>query len=148
MSALPLFDSVLLNSVGGTPSNPSAVDRLAQFSEQLVRSAMTDLANIETFDRGLARPDTADFDPQSAILLRGMYEQWTRDTDAVLERVAKVERMGIAVPSANNLRDAQGRLLAMLQVTLDDIQHGRRQFRQGRVWNREEIRGELGLGIQ
>jgi len=109
---------------------------------------MTDLADIESFDKGLARPDAADFDPQSAILLHGMYEQWTRDADAVIERVGKVERMGIIVPSASSLRDAQGRLRAMLQVTLDDVQRGRRQFRQGRVWSREEIRGQLGLGIQ
>ena len=148
MSALPLFDSVLLNTTGNATANPPAVERLAQFTEQLVRSALTDLADIESFDKSLARPDASDFDPQSAILLRGMYEQWTRDTDAILERVAKVERLGINVPSAKNLRDAQGRLLAMLQVTLDDIQRGRRQFRQGRVWTREEIRGELGLGIQ
>lgn len=148
MSALPLFDSVLLSAAGDTPATPSAVDRLAHFTEQLVRSGLTDLADIESFDNGLARPDAADFDPQSAILLRGMYEQWTRDADAIIERVAKVEGMGITVPSGNKLRDAQGRLLAMLQVTLDDIQRGRRQFRQGRTWNREEIRGELGLGIQ
>src|SRR6266496_5513071 len=106
MSALPLFDSVLLTAAGGAPANPSAIDRLAQFAGQLVRSALTDLADIESFDVGLAKPVADDFDPQSAILLRGMYEQWTRDADAVLERVAKVERMGIAVTAAQDLRDA------------------------------------------
>lgn len=148
MSALPLFDSVLLTAAGDAPAKASAIDRLAHFSEQLVRSAMTDLAEIESIDSGLAQPDRDAFDPQSAVLLRGMYEQWTRDADAVLERVAKVERMGIAVTPAQDLRDAQGRLLAMLQVTLDDVQRGRRQIRQGRIWTREEIRGELGPGIQ
>lgn len=148
MSALPLFDSVLLNAAASVPATPSATDRLAHFAHQLVQSSISDLADIESFDNALARPDAEDFDPQSAILLRGMYEQWTRDADAVLERVAKVERMGIPVASAQPLRDAQGRLLAMLQVSLDDIQQGRRQFRQGRSWTREEIRAELGIGLQ
>jgi hypothetical protein len=146
MSALPLFDSVFLTATAQQPA-PSTLDRVARFSEQLVRSSLTDLAEIEALDSGLAQPDGA-FDAQSAVLLRGMYEQWTRDADAVLERVAKVERMGIKVPAAGDLRDAQGRLLAMLQVSLDEIQQGQRQFRQRRIWTREELRGELGLGIQ
>jgi hypothetical protein len=146
MSALPLFDSVLLSATGQNRA-PSTIDRVARFSEQLVRSTLTDLVEIQSLDNGLAQPE-GDFDAQSAVLLRGMYEQWTRDADAVLERVGKVERMGIAVSAAEDLRDAQGRLLAMLQVSLDDIETGRRQFRQGRIWTREELRGELGLGIQ
>jgi hypothetical protein len=137
-----------MSAITDAPPKPSAVDRISLFSEQLVRSALTDLAEIECLDQGLTRSETDEFDPHAALLLRGMYEQWTRDADAVLERVAKVEHMGIAVPSAGILRDAQGRQLAMIQVTLDDIQHGRRQFRQGRTWTREELRGELGLGIQ
>lgn len=148
MSALPLFDSVLLSAAGNASANRSATDRLTHFAHQLVQSSLGDLADIEAFDKALARPDAEDFDPQSAILLRGMYEQWTRDVDAVLERVAKVERMGIPVPSAQPLRDAQGRLLAMLQVSLDDIQQGRRQFRQRRTWTREEIRAGLGISLQ
>jgi len=148
MSALPLFDSIFMTAAGDAPPNPCAIDRLARFSQQLVQSALTDLTEIESLDSGLAPPDADAFDTHAALLLRGMYEQWTRDADAVLERVAKVERMGITVPAAQQLRDAQGRLLAMLQVTLDDIQRGRRQFRQGRTWTREEIRGELGSGIQ
>src|SRR5258706_3749981 len=147
MSALPLFDSVLLAATGDASAKASAIGRLARFSEQLAQSAMTDLAEIESLDAGMASTDDDAFDAQAAVLLRGMYEQWTRDADAVLERIAKVERMGIAVSTAPKLRDAQGRLLAMLQVTLDDVQRGRRQFRQGRVWTREEIRGELGLSI-
>jgi len=147
MSALPLFDSVFLSAIGDAPTTPSAIGRVTRFSEQLVRSALIDWAEIESLDSSLAQSDADDFDPQSAVLLRGMYEQWTRDVDAVLERVAKVERMGITVTSAEDLRDAQGRVLAMLQVTLADIQDGRRQFRQGRVWTREELRGELGLRI-
>lgn len=146
MSALPLFDSVFLSATGQNRA-PSTIDRVTLFSEQLVRSSLTDLAEIQSLDNGLAQPE-GDFDSQSAVLLRGMYEQWTRDADAVLERIGKVERMGIAVAAAEELRDAQGRLLAMLQVGLDDIENGRRQFRQGRIWTREELRGELGIGIQ
>jgi hypothetical protein len=148
MSALPLFDSVLLAATGNAPATGPVKDRVAYFCAQLVRSALTDLAEIESLDKGLAPSDGDPFDPQSAVLLRGMYEQWTRDADAVLERVAKVERMGVAVAAAEELRDAQGRLLAMIQVTLDDVEKGRRLFRQGRTWTREEIRGELGLGVQ
>ena len=143
MSALPLFDSILLRAAG----KATAGDRVARFAGQLVRSAMNELADIESLDRGLAQPDGEGFDPQTAVLLRGMYEEWARDADAVLERVAKLERMGIPVTGAEELRDAQGRLRAMLRVSIEDVEGGRRQFRQGRVWTREEIRGELGLGL-
>jgi hypothetical protein len=149
MTAFPLFDSIF--QAASREANGSAAQipsRLAALAEQLVRSALTDLSEIEAFDVALAPSDDGAFDEQSAVLLRGMYEQWTRDADAVLERIAKVQRMGLAVNGIAELRDAHGRLLAMLQISLDDITRGRRQFRQGPTWTKEQIRSELGLGAK
>ena len=149
MTAFPLFDSIF--QAASRDANGSATripSRLTVLAEQLIRSALTDLAEIESFDAALAPSDADSFDEQSAVLLRGMYEQWTRDADAVLERVAKVQRMGLTINGIQELRDAHGRLLAMLQISLDDIARGRRQFRQGPTWTKEQIRRELGLGTQ
>jgi hypothetical protein len=146
MTAFPLFDSILLGASRDADQAAPVAPKLALLAEQLVRSALTDVAEIEALDAALADGDS--FDPHAAVLLRGMYEQWTRDADAVLERVAKVQRMGVTVNGVQQLRDAHGRLLAMLQVSLDAIAQGRRQFRQGPTWTNQEIRRELGLGVQ
>lgn len=147
MTALSLFDSVLAAASrppGGAPADPA---RLAGVAQRLVHAALAELAEIEALDACLAAPDADRFDAQTAVLLRGMYEQWTRDADPVLERVNKIRRMGLTVPNADALADAQGRLFAMLQVTPEDVERGRRQHRQTRTWSREEIRAQLGLGV-
>ena len=149
MTAFPLFDSILLAATTPDAGRAAPVPpQLALLAEQLIRSALTDVAEIEALDAALAPQDPDAFDAQAAVLLRGMYEQWTRDADAVLERVAKVQRMGLTVSGVQQLRDVHGRLLAMLQVALEDIAEGRRQFRQGPTWTGQEVRHELGLGAQ
>src|SRR5881227_1506479 len=96
MSALPLFDIVLSARRGHGPSSVAHTDRLARLTERLIRSALVELQQIDALDACLAAPDPASFDEQAATLLRGMYEQWARDADAVLDRVASAQRFGIS----------------------------------------------------
>lgn len=137
MTALSLFDVVLVSA---------DANRAARLAEPMIEAAIGELKSIEAMDTCLASPDPAQFDRQTATLLRGMYEVWARDTTAVLDRVLRLRRAGQEFPRLNELRDAQGRVLAMLDVTLEDIDDGRRQFETGRTYSREEVRTELRLG--
>ena len=148
MSALPLFDFIL-SSAGTGPSGtgrPTAVDRLARLAERLIASALEELRGIREFDVCLAPASPAEFDRQAAMLLRGMYEQWVRDADAVLDRVGRVTRLGRKVAGADDIRNEQGRVLAMLGTTIDELEESRRLFRTGRTYSAEEVRRELRAG--
>jgi hypothetical protein len=139
MTALPLFDSIFQVASRDPDGTAPVPARLAILAAQLIRSTLTDLSEIESFDLALAPADADSFDSQAAVLLRGMYEQWARDADAVLERAGKVQRTGLTVNGIQDLRDAHGWLLAILQISLDDIARGRRQFRQGPTWTKERL---------
>lgn len=80
---------------------------------------MSDVEQIEALDGCMTPSEPTQFDRQTATLLREMYESWARDADAVLDRTARLRRLSRQVAGANELRDAAGRVRAMLQVTLD-----------------------------
>src|SRR4051812_3554164 len=111
MSALPLFDIVLAARRGQGPWAAANTERLVRLTERLIRSALVELQQIEALDACLAAPDSTPFDEQAATLLRGIYDQWARDVDAVLDRVTSAQRLGVSVaPALEELRDAQGRV--------------------------------------
>lgn len=148
MSALPLFD-IVLSARGRGPWSAANTDRLARLTEGLIRSALVELQQIEALDACLAAPDPAAFDEQAAALLRGMYEQWARDADAVLDRVASAQRLGVSVaPASTELRDSQGRVRAALAVTPQAVAEAQAQFVAGRTLTLEEVRRELRIGVQ
>jgi hypothetical protein len=139
MVALPLFDVVL--------SSQRAADRSGPLAAELIESALGELERIERIDQSLAPPDPARFDRPSMALIRGMYESWASDVDALLDRIRQVERRFGKLDSAERLRDAQGRTRAMLAISLDDMEEARRQIVSGKLHSLEEVRRDLGLGV-
>ena len=137
MVALPVFDAVL--SSGQTPQ------RSGRVAAQLVHSALGELCDIQKLEDSVAPEDPLHFDGQTAGLIRGMYEAWTRGAEALLERVAVVERESGTVADAEVLRDALGRTRAMLSVSLDQMERGLRDVAEGRTVPAEEVRRELRL---
>ena len=92
------------------------------------------------------RPKTPfSFDRQSAGLIRQMYDQWARDAEALLARVAEVEHRFGRVGEADELRYAFGTTMAMLSISLDDMEAGTRDIVAGRLHSAEEVRRELHL---
>jgi hypothetical protein len=149
MSALSLFDIVLAARRGQGSSSAAGMERLARLTEQLIRSALLELQQIEALDACLAAPDPTTFDEQAATLLRGMYDQWARDADAVLDRVTSAQSLGVPVdPAFDELRDAQGRVRAALAVTPQAVAEAHAQFAAGRTYTLEEVRRELRVGVQ
>lgn len=137
MVALPLLDIVLSFHEG---------DRSARVAAELVQSALEELRHIENLDESLAPADPSNFDRQIIAILRGMYEDWARTTEGLLERVARIEHCGTPVAAADALRDAHGRTRAMLSISLDRLEQGHRAALKGQGVSIEEVRRELRVG--
>ena len=144
MSSLALFDLAI--GVGGPslPAGGEAADRTGRLAERLVDAALGELRYLQELDAALAPGPGRAFDRRAAVLLRAMYEEWGRAADAALQRIRRVElSTGRAVADCPRLRDAHGRVMAMLSVTLEDIDEARDQIRRGETYSIEEVRREL-----
>ena len=148
MSALSLFDFVFSARPAADAAPQQHADRLARLAEQLVAASLGELGAVRGLDSSLAPRDPGEFDRQAAVLLRGMYEQWSRDADAVVERAGRVRRLGPDVPRLEELRDAQGLVLAMLKSSLEDVEQARRQLRTGPTYTTQEARDALRAGVR
>jgi hypothetical protein len=148
MSALLLFDFAFSAGQAADAAPQQHADRLARLAEQLVAASLGELAAVSGLDASLAPRGPGEFDRQAAVLLRGMYEQWSRDADAVIERAGRVARLGRDVPRLTELRDEQGRVLAMLKSSIEDIEQARRQVRAGPTFTTREVRDALRAGVR
>ena len=140
MVALPLLDMVIAS--GQTPQ------RSARVAAQLARAALGELEEIENLEDGLSPEDPAEFDRQTAAILRGLYERWAMEAELLLERIERLQRMGQAIADAEALRRAHGRTRARLSISLDDMEQGLRDAVEGRTVPLEEVRRELRLRVQ
>lgn len=137
MVALPLFDVVL--SSGSTP------ERAREVAVQLVQASLSELSQIQNLEqRALPRDPTA-FDRPTAALLRGLYETWAHEAESLMDRISSMKERGEAVDGYVTLRDAYGRVRAMLSVSLDSIERGLKDIAEGRTLTAEEVRRELRL---
>jgi hypothetical protein len=141
MSALSLFD---YSVAGAKPEQRNRSDRLI---DDLVRSALQQYEEIRAYDYS-APPDDP-YDRQEAELVRQAYSEWARFADEVLKRVDVARRVwGTEVAGAVELGDAHGRTMAMLSVTLDDIERGMEEARSTPGISAEEARRELRARLQ
>lgn len=136
MVALPLLDVVI---------SSDRAERSIGVAARLVEGALADLRQIEKLEEGLAPASLTQFERQSSALIRGLYEQWANEARALLDRAAQAERRFGRVAGVEALRDELGRTLAMLSVSLDDMEAGSSDLLGGRMTSGEEIRRELHL---
>jgi len=146
MSALPLLDMYL--AIAREPGAASARSRehLRQVAERLVESALSEHRHLDQLDTAVSPAEAPGTGARAAALMRKLYEQWTCEAEALLQRVTALEHDGVHVGGAEELRHQHGRVRAMLSVTLEDIERGRQQFRDGRWRTIEEVRRELRPG--
>ncbi|MDB5304411.1 MAG: hypothetical protein JWM97_1960 [Phycisphaerales bacterium] len=140
MVALPLFDVIL--------ASDESPERARGFAAQVVRASLSDLGQIEKLDENLMPEGSSLFDRQKAVLLRGMYEEWARQTEGVLYRLGRLEKRSILVEGAGELRDGYGRTRAMLSVSPEQVEAAERDLEAGKVTPLEEVRRELQLGAR
>lgn len=139
MVALPLFDVVM---------SSDRAERAVDIAGQLAKGMLSELRQIQSIEESLAPAGLTSFDRPTAALIRGLYEQWAREAESLVDRIRQAQQRFGAVAHADALRDALGRTLAMLSVSLDDMEQGRREIAEGRVLSAEEVRRELRLSAQ
>lgn len=136
MVSLSLLDVVI---------SDAAAERSSAVAAQLVQSALSEYDRIKQLDGELAPRSNAEHDRHTAVLIRGMYEDWARQADALLDRVTRVQKRFGPVADSEKLGDMYGRTRAMLSVTLEQIERARRDVAEGRTIPMEEVRRELRL---
>ena len=142
MTALSLFD-LLQCQAGAAPDRGDADQRLADVAQRLDASSLSEDEHNDAMDVTLAPAPGRPFDRNVAVLLRGRYEQWAASAASLLDRVRQVERPERAVPGAEHLRKAEGRVAAMLSVSLTDLDQADEEIRRGQTISGEEVRREF-----
>ena len=145
MSALPLFDLLLSsNHLTGGTGESAELGRAVRWAAELVEESLAQVGHIRGMDKDLgSASENGVFDRQAAALLQGAYEDWRNGAEALLSRIKRIERKGVSVQGSKSLRDECGRVSAMLQVTLDELDEAAEQVRRGEVFTIAEVRREL-----
>jgi DNA-binding transcriptional regulator YbjK len=150
MTALSLFDVTALAVQSQEPESASAREATARWmkvAESMVASAIEEFEKIRALDEVFAPlTDDADedvFDRETAIVLRGMYEENACEAERILARVQRVERLGNTVKNSEVLRQWHRRTRAMLSISLDEIARSLQDVKQGRVISGTQVRNEL-----
>lgn len=121
----------------------AALDELTPVAaEQWVAAALAEAAALREHDDRLYPNEDDAGGLATAARLHEAWRRWADDADALLKRL---RTGGGAVARADELGYAVGRARAMLTVTPERVIEGRRQVREGRTYNAEEVRRELGL---
>jgi hypothetical protein len=140
MVALPLFDVIL--------ASDESPERARGFAAQVVRAAIVELDQVEKLDENLMPEGSSRYNRQTAVLLRGIYEEWAHQAEGLLYRLGRLEKRSIVVEGAGELRDAYGRTRAMLSVSPEQLEAAQQDLEAGRVTPLEEVRRELHLGAR
>jgi hypothetical protein len=144
MSTLSLFDYFLSFDPAQATAGQPDYRRAADFAARLTQELLAEHADLKEVDRELRDQfSTTGFNKQAAVALRGAYDDWARRADAVVRRIGSLRRHGQSVSHFDELRDAYGFTMAMLNTTLEDLELADEQFRRGEVVNGQEVRREL-----
>ena len=139
MVALPLFDVVM---------SSGRAEGAMKMAGELVEGAIGELHRIQRIEEDIAPAGLTNFDRAAVALIRGMYEQWVYEARSLMDRLGQARQKLGDVSRSEELRDALGRTLAMLSVSLDDMEAGRKDLLEGRVHSAEEVRRELRLSAR
>jgi hypothetical protein len=140
-AAPPLLD--LLPGDSSPTGNPARDTALADRAYRLIGFALAEYGSIVELDLGMDRLALRYADPQGAVAMRRVYQQWVNQTEELLDRVrghGLRDRLGAKY---EELERAVGRTLAMLSVTLESLERADEQFRTGQTQTLEEVRREL-----
>jgi hypothetical protein len=139
MIALPLLDFAM--------SAPERIDAARTISAHFIESILADLGWIKKIDATLIPNSKAGLERPLAALVRGLYEDWARQAEGLLDRVEQLQARSKPIGGYESLRDAHGRTRAMLSISLEDMEQARRDLIEGRTVPAEEVRRELRVGV-
>jgi hypothetical protein len=144
MTAVTLFDA-FARARGGAGGGEPSDGEIVSLAHKLVSAALADLQRLRDYELQCFARDWRDADLHRNLTrsLHGLYQQWARDAEEVVERVRSLSAAGTPVAGADQLEEACGSVLARLQLAPDQIERGTAQARRGETVPGEVLRNEL-----
>jgi hypothetical protein len=139
MVALPLLDFAI--------STPERIDAARTISGHFIESILADLGWIKKIDATLIPSTRAALERPVVALVRGLYEDWARQAEGLLDRVERLQARSQPIDGYEALRDAHGSTRAMLSISLEAMEQARRDLIEGRTVPAEEVRRGLRVGV-
>lgn len=135
---------------GGSVSALELSDLLPELGEltptmaqSWISASLAQAAALREHDQSLYPTDATRL--HAAERLHAAWRNWSEDAQILLLRADSLRAAGQPVGRTDELRDAVGRALAMLQLTPAEAMRRRERARNGTVRSVEEVRRELQL---
>ena len=142
VAGISLLDAIANASSDG--SNGTAADVQVRVANELVAAALDEYRHIEALDacgpRGKGRRL---YVRETEVQMRRLHEAWLSPASELLARMKQMSATGHPIEQLNELEDAVWTTRGLLMMTLDQIEAGREQIRQGNYFTLEEVRREL-----
>lgn len=112
-------------------------------AERLIDFSLAKREGIEGLDVEMGRVALCYAQRKAAMAMRAMYSEWTEEATGLLRHVRETG-LGEKLPAkTDQLSYAIARIKAMLSISLEDIEQGAKDIRDGNTFSLEEVRREL-----
>lgn len=137
----------LLDAIGHASSTydgdpPAALQ--VRLANELVAGCLDEYRHIEALDVcGPAKKWRRLYVRETEAQMRQLHEEWLAKARPLLDRMQEMKRAAQAIERLEELEDAVLRTRVLLQSTVDDIERGMAQIRNGDYITLQEARREL-----
>lgn len=140
--ASPLLE--LLDGASSHDVDGLTADDQVQIVNELVTALLDESTHIEAMDSYGPKNKCRRFlASATAVPFRKLHEDWLAQVDALLPRLRKMRDAGHAIPRLDELKAAALSRRGLLQITIEKIEAGMAQIRQGNYVTLAEARREL-----
>jgi hypothetical protein len=137
----------LLDVIAGPASAgvaPLAADERTHIANEMVAATLDEHRHIEAMDTFGPRNKSRRFLTEpTAATFRKMHEEWLERADALLARCRTMHESGHTIARLQELKEAALSTRTLLKITIEGIERGMEQIRQGNYVTLEEARREL-----
>ncbi len=115
-----------------------------RMANELVAACLDEYRHIEALDLCGPRKNWRRIHVrETEVQMRQLHEQWLAPARELLGRVGDMLKAGQQIERFEEMQDAVGLTRVLLMTTMDDIERGREQYRNGQWVTLEEARREL-----
>jgi hypothetical protein len=142
LSGIPLLDAIASAPSKYDGDAPAAVQ--LRLANELVAAALDEYRHLEALDVcGPTRKWRRLYVRETEAQMRQLHEAWLAPARELLAGMREMRKGDQPIERLEELQDAVGFTRGLLMTTLDDIERGREQARNGEVFTLEEVRREL-----
>lgn len=140
---IPLLDAIA-NSASPLNGGQAQADLLVRVANELVAAVLDQHRHVEALDEcGPTKEWRRLYVRETEAPMRQLHEEWLSPARGLLARMREMRKAGHRIERLEELEDAVGLTRALLMTTVDDIERGREQARNGESFTLEEVRREL-----